>query len=254
MNLPALPAELAGALVDAQIAAPAALGKVDYNDFAKFDYVAADRMIMAGREALTSCGLVLVPLAAEIKPAVGDCAGVLRTEYELIHRSGQSVSVIFESPIVTKKGTPADKAGFGAATESLGYAYRGVLSIGRLDPREIADVSSRDDRTYQPAPAPAPIGAPKYNAPPADTDLADQFAASIRKFAADGNLDELQRLPKAISGVQLDGAAKQDLIALYNSNVIPLRALRGVAITDADRSRVVVELMVPDLRSSWGAA
>jgi hypothetical protein len=163
--------KLCAALVQAQKAAPTVLGKVDRNAFAQFDYVSADRLIMAGRAAMASAGLALVPVSHDLTEGRGGSFATLRTVYRLVHESGQSLELTYEVPAVTGKGKPEDKATFGAMTESLGYAYRGLLAIGRLDQSEVS-IAGRDDTDYTPPP-------PRRPTPPEVKRGADQVLGAI---------------------------------------------------------------------------
>ena len=229
-------AKVYAALVHAQSIAPAALGKVDYNQFANFDYVSADRMIIAGRNALMQSNLALVSRSQVLREGYGSSAATLSTTYRLVHSSGEWVDFTFESPVVTKKGTPEDKGTFGACTESLGYMYRGLLSIGRLDPREVEDVSSRDDRDHS-----GSRDDRRDETPPAsirsrasDGDgLADEFIAQIQKLAAaDPSLEvlrELEQIPPTIKRLNFSPEEYRRLVDAYNGVIIPLRDKLGIA-------------------------
>jgi len=260
------PATVYAALVAAQQAAPAALGKLDRNDFANFDYVAADRMIIAAREALLTAGLALVPWALHLgQPGVESLAGkhmhaaTLQCVYRLVHSSGEWIEVAYDVPVITKAGTPLDKATFGAMTEGLGYAYRGLLSIGRLSASEVpADVSSRDDTDYEPQPpavavqgaAAVATAAQQQASPPqqsaaqqqpaaqADTgagQLAGEYIAQVKALEAAaavdganlaGLLEQLEQIPAAAAQGNL-GNALQMVAAAYNPVVTALRERLG---------------------------
>lgn len=259
-------AKVYAALVKAQRAAPKALEKLDRNDYANFDYVSADRMILAGREALSAAGLALLPVGQELASAESAPAGKsahvyvakLRSLYRLVHESGQFLDLAYDLPVVTKKGTPEDKATFGAMTESLGYVYRGLLSIGRFDGRDMGtvDVNGRDDTDYEPASRrppssprrpppssrrPLPSSRPRRRSdpPPPSEDyrgsaaqLADEFIESIRRF--DGceptreNLAELERIPPAVRDANLPRSEFKRIVDVYNPIKLDLQERLGI--------------------------
>jgi len=213
---------------------------VDRNDFANFDYVAADRMIIEGRAAFSASSLVLVPWSQSIGGPIADAAATLQAVYRVCHTSGEWIEIAVDVPVVTKKGTPSDKAAFGSRTEGLGYIYRELLSIGRLDARE---VSGRDDTDYEPPPpqvaaqGAAAVAQAAQQQPTAQSDtgavqLAGEYIAQVKAIesaaAVDGAdladlLRALEAIPAAAAGANL-GEALQGVACAYNPVVTALRA------------------------------
>ncbi len=204
------------ALVKAQRAAPDSLGKIDRNTFANFDYVSADRLVIAGRAALLEGGLVLLPMTTQLAPPVGQAVATLRAIYRLAHESGQWLELVYETPVMTGKGKPEDKGTFGSMTENLGYAYRGVLGIGRLDKDEVTDVSGRDDSDYTPAPPPSQT----KQQPSGAQQLADEYAGAI---ASATTIQQLQAVGASIANVKLPDDQRKRLSNAYGSRLVELR-------------------------------
>lgn len=196
--------ELAAALVKAQTEARA-VEKTAYNQHHKFNYASADAMIAEGRIALATAGLSLVTLGWKFEPgAIGDAPGRVVVRYMLTHTSGQALSWESSTFVVPGKGRPEDKAEFGAVTENLGYTLRGLLLLPRVE--EGANVSGRDDRSYEPRQAPA--AAPT----PADPAVAALVAEYKRKI---DDLPELEAFGALVSELDGVGFPKPQLDELH---------------------------------------
>jgi hypothetical protein len=155
--------KLAGALARA-IAACQSVPKDDRNEYHRYQYASADRIIAEGRKALAAAELALVPMEASLHGS--DRSGQDRFElartFVLIHSSGESIPLRVVWPVCVEKGRPLDKATAAADTLSLSYLLRDLLLMDRVDPSD--DVSHREDRPQQ---QPAPQQRPKRR-PPAD--------------------------------------------------------------------------------------
>ncbi len=168
---------LAAALVKAQEAC-GVIYKDSRNEFAKFDYVAADDMVAHARAALNDNGLAVTQENVELLPArtPGGEAGEVpwvRIEYSVSHTSGELRTYFVDRPVVEGKGRPMDKALDSAQTTALSYFLRGLLQIPRSD--RSLEVEARDDSAYaptekkkakpaaaKPAPALAPVEGDDY--------------------------------------------------------------------------------------------
>lgn len=147
---PALRPTLAGALLEAQ----RAIAHVEHdaqNKHHNYGYVSAEGMIAVAREVLHRFDLVVSVLSHRIvnseKP---DALLVLRTTLQVDHAaSGERRLYRHELPIHPDKGRPPDKAALGCESTVLGYFYRDLLQLPRVE-RGAAQVEQRDDRRWQP--------------------------------------------------------------------------------------------------------
>ncbi len=112
------------------------------NEFHKYDYVSAEAMLIAAREALHNAGLT-----AERNEWLYDAQGAKVIMYfEVAHaESGEARRYPIEWPIIEDRGRPFDKALAGALTTSFNYWLRDLLLVPRKDDNEI---DKRDDREH----------------------------------------------------------------------------------------------------------
>lgn len=139
--------KLYAALVEAQRAAKP-VEKDSKNDFHKYKYASAEAMIEEGRGSLSSAGLALFPLSADIVYGNDTNEDSVLVKYLLAHTSGESVEMTSTTPIIVEKGRPADKAVATAKTYDLGYTIRGLLLLPRVE--EGAATDARDDSNHVP--------------------------------------------------------------------------------------------------------
>lgn len=112
-----------------------------------YKYTSAEAMMKASTVALGKHGLSFVCTEAAVRPANGNCDGMLRTVYVLLHADGGRLSMESETPIHCGKGRPFDKAVATAKTYDLAYTLRGALNIPRVDEADERD--SHDDELIQ---------------------------------------------------------------------------------------------------------
>ena len=130
--------QLYGALLEAQKSLEG-VEKKSTNQFARYDYVSAEDMVISAREALHRSGLVI----GRKSWSIGD--GKAKSTFFIAHpESGEEIAGDTEFPVVEKKGNPADKAAATALTTGLGYFLRDVLLLPRFNRGENMD--HRDDR------------------------------------------------------------------------------------------------------------
>jgi hypothetical protein len=187
----ALYAALARAIGKAQ-----AVEKDSNNSFHKYKYASAEALLEEGRGALAAEGLCVFPLAwfavprdtGEQHQGPAGYYADLKVKYRLAHASGAFVDCEAETPVISEKGRPEDKAVATALTCSLGYFVRGLLLLPRVD--EGHDVDRRDDREYQPRNNPRqgqPQGGGRSESPPASAPKAqapaDTWPALIAELA-----------------------------------------------------------------------
>jgi len=158
-----IPAQLAGALVDAQSKVQR-VAKDSTNTFHRYRYAAAEEMIDEARGALNAAGLALMSHWKVDHSAYTErdqhtdrgsktvvIVGRVVVSYTLIHRSGEALRWITSTPIIPEAGRPEDKAEMAALTANLGYTLRQLLLIPRGD--EDGGMDQRDDRN-RPIPPP----------------------------------------------------------------------------------------------------
>ncbi len=170
-NFVGMPPAMAAAVVGAQRAVRA-VQKAATNQHHKYKYASSEYVIEEGRGALHDHGLALVqgawrvdlrPVQVSAQEGTVTISGAwLVIAYTLIHEAGGVVCWEAETAVIPDKGRPQDKAEATALTYSLSYAYRGLLSMFRVE--EGQDVDARDDRKT-PAHG-APAGAPLASPPP----------------------------------------------------------------------------------------
>ena len=113
------------------------------NSFQRYDYASAEAIIRAGVDALSSEGVAVVPGSMELQDGA-----ILRREWLMIHKSGETRSAVQDWPVVPGKGRPLDKAYAGALTSSFAYFLRDLLCMDRVAPGD--DDLHRED-TPEPA-------------------------------------------------------------------------------------------------------
>lgn len=112
----------------------------------KPNYARMDELIRVGREAFNKNGLALFSKNDEPK-TIGDKLFV-RFEYVVIHENGGTVEFVRHWPVVEDRGKPMDKAYATACTNFLGYAYRDILGLERVEAGTEMDDS--DDSKHDP--------------------------------------------------------------------------------------------------------
>jgi len=264
MHVPALPPELAAAIVRAQREARA-VEKTAKHEHHRYWYVSADTMIAEGREALCIAGLALMTcgwrFVAMESPAVGeDVAGRVVVDYRLVHESGAMVEWTSSSFVIPGKGRPQDKAEMGAITENLSYTIRGLLMLPRVD--EGASVETRRDADFEPRrgprdegrPAPerqerdepppsgrreAPREQPKGDEGPIDTAHLALAAELKRKIAGVGEIGGFEELAPMVDASGLPGEVLADVRATLAA------AWFKFAANADDITWIVEEVVVP---------
>lgn len=113
-----------------------AVARDSTNQHHKYQYVAAETMILEAKRILNECGLVLTRTASSVV-VDGAMVSVLMT-YLLEHpESGAERHYTQEVPAVEGKGRPIDKAVLGTQTTAWSYFLRDLLLIARGDENEI---------------------------------------------------------------------------------------------------------------------
>jgi DNA polymerase-1 len=146
---------LDGALLEAQrmIKSVRKASKTDFGP--RYNYASAEDMIAESRRALIAAGLIVYregrklcyrtwPWSVPIKEkyVTTDGTWVIASTWRMSHpKSGESRTVETEYPIVVSAGRPLDKATNGALSTEMGYFYRDVLQIPRVE----NEVCARDD-------------------------------------------------------------------------------------------------------------
>lgn len=114
------------------------LGKNARNTGHDYDYVSADAVIDACREALLGAGLLLIRDQCRMLDGPA-----LESRFTLHHEaSGQTMQSTTVFPVCPHNGRPLDKAMAAAMTSSLAYFLRDLLMVPRFSGPEM---DSRDD-------------------------------------------------------------------------------------------------------------
>lgn len=165
----------------------------------KYNYASTESIIEEARDALSSNGLSVFPAMSKVAYMEG--RPVLLSQYELLHSSGESRRVEYDTPIVEGAGRPLDKATATARTYALGYFLRDLLLLPRVEAG--TDVSARDDSGHVPGPR-----APRRD--PIDALPADHVARELRsRFATDATKSDVvaswKEVGVAFKSKQLNG-------------------------------------------------
>jgi hypothetical protein len=123
-----------------------------------YSYTSAEAILEEARGALAAEGLCVIQRSWRIRPRDVEAPqdgkppgyfGDLIVVYRVAHAGGGEMECEAETPIISERGRPEDKASHAALTFSLGYFVRGLLLLPRPDAAE-NDVDQRDDRNYEP--------------------------------------------------------------------------------------------------------
>lgn len=188
------------------------------NQFARYDYVSAESMILHCRGALHSAGLTLSAVSSiiavvdgvHVTPKGGDAMPLMMMHrvWCLAHDSGTERTYEQDWPVVVEKGRPLDKAVAGADTASLSYLLRNLLMVPRVE--KGTDLNA-DGRDHEP---PAPMQpAPAYTVPEFAHEVADQHGWL--------NADDLDRYLVSRGGKPVAGLTDQQRARLLDTLAIP---------------------------------
>jgi hypothetical protein len=163
ISFDSFPAKLSAALVKAQRAARD-VAKDGFNKFHKYEYATSESLIEEGKVTLGEQGLALLQLDVVLLMIDRDAEGKEKyrnkatIQYVLLHESGEMIRFARDWPCVETNGRPADKAEGGALTTALGYTYRDLLSLKRVDENEMnhRDGGGRREEERQPERQEAP--------------------------------------------------------------------------------------------------
>lgn len=212
---------LATALVVAQQAVQA-VEKTGVDDFIKKNgkgrkYALMEDLIAEGARALNVAGIS----ARVIKTAfVAGSPSFLIIFTKITHgASGESEEHEHVMPVVEGSGKPLDKAIATARTYAIGYYFRDLLNMPRVE--EGTDVDQRDDRNHA-------LTQTKVRKVPgivekADSDIAENLQATlvgtlIKKISEAPDMDTLKNVANDIKKVgSLDAEAKTYLQEIYLS-------------------------------------
>ena len=143
-------ASIGMALYSAQCAITA-VAKNSRNEFSKYNYVSADAMVSACRDALHANGLMVARTKFELELE----RGMLTNHFTLsMPSTGESRVDITPWLFVEKGGQPIDKALAGALSSSLNYYLRDLLLVVR---EEEGSMDRRNDRDHEPRPKAKPV-------------------------------------------------------------------------------------------------
>lgn len=175
----------------------------------KGNYAKMEELIRVGREALNQCGLSLLML--EHSPYMFNDRLYMSVKYLLIHDLGDEQTHACHFPVIEDRGKPLDKAYATAMTFCLGYAYRDILGLERVDADIEAD--AHDDSAYDPVPR-----------------LAQEFETLI------GQVDEATR-----SIAKRGLAKKKDPVEGYTASIAWLKEMirKGIKLSDASQTQGV---------------